>query len=135
MVRGGAAIGHPFLATFGIEQCSPVQGDRDGGVGASAEGRRERPALALCFQSWGRSMSVAIEGFVGASRRKVAIRRDQEDYVIVLQPEDLVVFGNHNASALLKACNFLRKLSPTPFQSTIAVVPINRFWLRLAGQQ
>ena len=53
-------------------------------------------------------MSVAIGGFVGPARRKVAIRRDQEDYVIVLQPEDLVLFRDPNANALRKACNFLR---------------------------
>jgi hypothetical protein len=53
-------------------------------------------------------MSVAVGGFVGRSRRKVAIRRDQEDYVIVLQPEDLVIFRNPSATALRKACNFLR---------------------------
>jgi hypothetical protein len=53
-------------------------------------------------------MSVAIEGFVGPSRRKVAIRRDAEDYVIVLQPEDLVLFRNPDATALRRACNFLR---------------------------
>jgi hypothetical protein len=38
----------------------------------------------------------------------VSIRRDEEDFVIVLQPEDLVVFRNANASALRKACHFLR---------------------------
>ena len=53
-------------------------------------------------------MPVAVEGFVGAPRRKVAIRRDQEDYIIVLQPEDLVLFRNPSATALRKACNFLR---------------------------
>jgi hypothetical protein len=53
-------------------------------------------------------MSVAIEGFVGAPRRKVSIRRDEEDYVIVLQPEDLVLFRSPSATALRKACNFLR---------------------------
>jgi len=53
-------------------------------------------------------MSLAIEGFVGPSRRKVTIRRDAEDYVIVLQPEDLVLFRNSSATALRKACNFLR---------------------------
>ncbi len=52
-------------------------------------------------------MSEAIEGFVGPARRKVAIRRDQEDYIIVLQPEDLVS-SNPSAAALRKACNFLR---------------------------
>ena len=62
-------------------------------------------------------MSVAVEGFVGPARRKVAIRRDQQDYVIVLQPEDLVLFRNPNANALRKACIFFAgRLSATPFQ-------------------
>ena len=84
------------------------EGDGTAECGAGAEGWRTRPALGLCFQSRGRSMSVAIEGFVGPARRKVAIRRDQEDYVIVVQPEDLVLFRNPDATALRKACNFLR---------------------------
>jgi hypothetical protein len=91
-----------------MEQCSPVQGDGTAECGAGAEGWRTRPALALFFPSWGRSMSVAIEGFAGPARRKVAIRRDAEDYVIVLQPEDVVLFRNPDATALRKACNFLR---------------------------
>jgi hypothetical protein len=53
-------------------------------------------------------MSVAIDGLVGRPRRKVTIRREAEDYVIVMQPEDVVVFRNPNANALRKACNFLR---------------------------
>ena len=41
-------------------------------------------------------------------RRKVAIRRDGEDFVIALQPEDFIVFRNASAAALRKACSFLR---------------------------
>jgi hypothetical protein len=41
-------------------------------------------------------------------RRKVAIRRDGEDFVIAFQPEDLIVFRNASADALRRACNFLR---------------------------
>jgi hypothetical protein len=41
-------------------------------------------------------------------RRRVAIRRDDNDFVIVFQPENLVVFRNTDASALRKACQFLR---------------------------
>jgi hypothetical protein len=41
-------------------------------------------------------------------RRKVAIRRDGEDFVIAFQPEDLIVFRNASAGALRRACNFLR---------------------------
>jgi hypothetical protein len=62
-------------------------------------------------------MSVPIEGFVGAPRRKVSIRRDEEDYVIVLQPEDLVLFRNPSATALRKPVVFFAgRLSATPFQ-------------------
>src|ERR1700761_3180544 len=41
-------------------------------------------------------------------RRKVAIRRDVEDFVIAFQPEDTVVFRHAEATALRKACVFLR---------------------------
>ena len=84
----------PFLAIFDMDDNRLSVGDGTAECGAGAEGWRTRPALALRFQSWGRSMPVAIEGFVGPARRKVAIRRDQEDYVIVVQPEDLVLFRN-----------------------------------------
>jgi hypothetical protein len=50
-------------------------------------------------------MSVAIDAidcFI-QPRRKVTIRRDENDFVIVLQPEDFVVFRNADASALRKA--------------------------------
>jgi hypothetical protein len=49
----------------------------------------------------------AIDRFI-QPRRKVTIRRDENDFVIVLQPEDFVVFRNADASALRKACRFLR---------------------------
>ena len=41
-------------------------------------------------------------------RRKVAIRRDGEDFVIAFQPEDMVVFRHSEARALRKACVVLR---------------------------
>ncbi len=41
-------------------------------------------------------------------KRKVAIRRDGEEFVISLQPEDLIVFRHAEAGALRKACLFLR---------------------------
>ena len=62
-------------------------------------------------------MSVAVEGFVGAPRRKVAIRRDEEDYVIVMQPEDLVLFAipvqPHFARPVIF---FAGRLSAIPFR-------------------
>ena len=41
-------------------------------------------------------------------RRKVAIRRDGEDFVIVFQPEDIVVFRHAEATALRRACVVFR---------------------------
>jgi hypothetical protein len=41
-------------------------------------------------------------------RRQVAIRRDGEDFVVAIQPEDLIVFRNGSVRALRKACSFLR---------------------------
>ena len=41
-------------------------------------------------------------------RRKVAIRRDGEDFVIAFQPEDMVVFRHSEASALRRARVVLR---------------------------
>ena len=41
-------------------------------------------------------------------RRQVVIRRDGEDFVVALQPEDFIVFRNESARALRKACSFLR---------------------------
>jgi hypothetical protein len=49
----------------------------------------------------------ALDRFI-QPRRRVTIRRDESDFVIVLQPKDFVVFRNADASALRKACHFLR---------------------------
>jgi hypothetical protein len=49
----------------------------------------------------------AIDRFI-QPRRQVSIQRDDKDFVIVFQPEDLIVFRNASASALRKACRFLR---------------------------
>jgi hypothetical protein len=40
-------------------------------------------------------------------RRRVSIRQDGEDFVVVILDQDLVVFRNNNASALRKACRSL----------------------------
>ena len=40
--------------------------------------------------------------------RRVSIRRDGEDFVIVSLAEDLVVYRNNDASALRKLCRSLR---------------------------
>ena len=41
-------------------------------------------------------------------KRKVAIRHDGQDFVVSFLPEDTVVFRHSEASALRKACVFLR---------------------------
>jgi hypothetical protein len=41
-------------------------------------------------------------------KRKVAIRRDGEDFVISFQPEDIIVFRHPEARTLREACVFLR---------------------------
>jgi hypothetical protein len=40
-------------------------------------------------------------------RRRVSIRRDGEDFVVVILDQDLVVFRNNDASALRKVCRSL----------------------------
>lgn len=40
--------------------------------------------------------------------RRVSIRRDGEDFVVVFLAEDVVVFRNDDASALRKVCRALR---------------------------
>jgi hypothetical protein len=41
-------------------------------------------------------------------RRAVAIRRDGDDFVVSLMPNDLVIFRNESADALRKVCKGLR---------------------------
>jgi hypothetical protein len=40
--------------------------------------------------------------------RRVSIRRDDEDFVVALQPEDFVIFRKKDANALRKVCRFLQ---------------------------
>jgi hypothetical protein len=42
------------------------------------------------------------------TRRRVSIRRDGEDFVVVILDQDLVVFRNNDARALRKVCRSLR---------------------------
>jgi hypothetical protein len=44
-----------------------------------------------------------------APARRVSIRRDGEDFVVVSLAEDLVVFRNSDAPALRKVCRSLRR--------------------------
>jgi hypothetical protein len=41
-------------------------------------------------------------------KRRVSIRRDGEDFVVVSLAEDLIVYRNSDASALRKLCRSLR---------------------------
>ena len=43
-----------------------------------------------------------------ASGRAVSLRRDNDDFVVVFQPEEIVAFRNRDAAALRKVCRFLR---------------------------
>jgi hypothetical protein len=42
------------------------------------------------------------------SKRIVTLRRDGEDFVVAFYPDDIVVFRNTDAQALVKMCSFLR---------------------------
>ena len=41
-------------------------------------------------------------------RRKVSIKRDGQDFLIVLEPEKIVAFRNEGLQELRKACHWLR---------------------------
>lgn len=41
-------------------------------------------------------------------RRRVSIRRDEADFVVAFEPDDIVVFRHNEANALRKVCNSLR---------------------------
>jgi hypothetical protein len=41
-------------------------------------------------------------------KRAVAIRRDGDDFVVSLMPNDLIIFRNESADALRKVCKGLR---------------------------
>jgi hypothetical protein len=40
-------------------------------------------------------------------KRCVTLRRDGEDFIVVLKPEEIVAFRNADANALRKICAFL----------------------------
>jgi len=62
---------------------------------------------------WGKAqLSVLSEDTLGRTfhpfRRRVSIRRDGMDFVVAFQPEDIIAFRYNKASALRRACHFLR---------------------------
>jgi hypothetical protein len=46
--------------------------------------------------------------FYQRPKRAVAIRRDGDDFVVSLMPNDLIIFRNESADALRKLCRGLR---------------------------
>ncbi len=50
----------------------------------------------------------AAESILTRPRHRVAIRRDGDEYVVVLLPEEEIALRNRDVSALQKACRFLR---------------------------
>jgi hypothetical protein len=48
------------------------------------------------------------DSFESRVKRRVSIGRDGNDFIVTLQPEELVVFRNADAAALRKVCRHLR---------------------------
>jgi hypothetical protein len=42
------------------------------------------------------------------TKRQVCIRRDKADFVVAFQPDNVVIYRNHNPRALRKLCRQLR---------------------------
>jgi hypothetical protein len=58
-----------------------------------------------CMSLVGSEFSGSVEA---GAKRRVSIGRDGNEFVVTLQPEDLVVFRNASAVALRKVCRHLR---------------------------
>ena len=69
-----------------------------------------RPAVGCATVCRGTSMPAAEPNNYVFQRQKraVAIRRDGDDFVVSLMPNDLVIFRNESADALRKVCKGLR---------------------------
>jgi hypothetical protein len=75
---------------------------------AGEPGRACPVSRCVCVLGWRMSVGTdAVDRFI-QPRRQVSIRRDDNDFVVVFKPEDLIVFRNSSAGALRKACHFLR---------------------------
>jgi hypothetical protein len=55
-----------------------------------------------------RSSDVEQDFASDSSKRIVTLRRDGGDFVVAFYPDDIVVFRNTDAQALVKMCSFLR---------------------------
>jgi tRNA threonylcarbamoyladenosine modification (KEOPS) complex Pcc1 subunit len=65
--------------------------------------------LGSIDKSLGQLMSEEIDRYnLSKPRRLVSLRRDNDVFVVAIQPEDIVAFRNADASALRKLCHFLR---------------------------
>ena len=54
--------------------------------------------------------SEIVKSLGNGQRRRVSIRRDDDDFVVAFQPEDEIVFRHQDAGALRKVCHKLRWL-------------------------
>ena len=52
--------------------------------------------------------SVQNFSFIKEPKRRVSLRRDGADFIVALQPDNLVVFRHHELHALRKLCKRLR---------------------------
>jgi hypothetical protein len=60
-----------------------------------------------------RSLEFIMSAEIGPSdtfepKRLVSLRRDDSDYVVVLQPDNVIAFRSPDAAALRRVCRFLR---------------------------
>ena len=59
-------------------------------------------------------------------RRQVAMRRDGDDFVVALKPDDVIVFRSRNADALRKVCRSLRW--EVVSETTVSADDLARSW-------
>ena len=66
------------------------------------------PRISLKIWLMLQSDDPALDAMLNKPRRCVALRRDDDEFVITFQPEDSIAFRSHDAKALRKVCAFLR---------------------------
>ena len=59
-------------------------------------------------------------------RRQVAMRRDGDDFVVALKPDEVIVFRSRNADALRKVCRSLRW--EVVSETTVSADDLARSW-------
>ena len=72
--------------------------------------QRDWVFLRISFKIWlmRPSDDPALDAMLNKPRRCVALRRDDEEFIVTFQPEDSIAFRSHDAQALRKVCAFLR---------------------------